>query len=353
MTRAVALTLLALAPSAARADKIEYTADDGKRAAVSGTIENESREEVVIANAGGQEQTVPVYQIDSVTYDTQTPGLINARARLNSGLYDQAIPMLETELAELPQGAKSLRLQTLYELFAAAAGAAIADPADPAEADEAVTRYEALQAADADNRHYYAAQRLLGRVHLAKGDYDKAKAAFETLQQVQWPGYDELAQFLLGLTGYERKDWYEATSRFDRVLASSGTSPLAVEQKRRAMTYKGETQLADGKPEEAVQTLAKAVDEIPKEQPALKAHAFNAYGDALAATGVPAKRTLLDAYLKVVTVYNADPEQVARALLAASKQFRAMGDNERADRLAADLLARFPQSRYARQLKGG
>lgn len=344
MRHLVALTAgLFVCQLAFAADDVAYRDEAGKRKTAKGKITEESKTEVVLDN----KTKIPVYQIESVKYDSQPPELTQVYSKIRQGRHDEAITDLKEIWKEagdnenLANAIVNLIVQSSIEL-------AIADPTNAA-------KFEAVESAAKklpdDTRHFYAVKEAMGKLYLAKGDAAKAEEQFSVLKKVDWPGYKEKATIYLGVSALRQKRHGEAKDLFQDVINSSKTDANTMAQKYSAQVYLGEVLVGEGKAADAEKLLRKAVEEIPSESAEVLAVGRNALGDALRAGNKP-KDALIDGYMWVLVVYNQNPEQTARALFNLSQLFTSMGDQERAARMMGQLKQDYPASTWAQKTGG-
>jgi tetratricopeptide (TPR) repeat protein len=330
-------------------DEVSYFNLDGKRMTARGTILEENPREVVVQTGGGNKQTAPVNRIESVRYAKQPAELVQTRVRERQGRWEEALEDYKRISQEVGEDQKFLMSTVIFGAFRAAAELAVVDPK---KAEEALTLQKRFAEAFPESRHHYAMFELLGRIHLAKGDFDEAVKMFAKLGEVDWPGFAEKAAVYQGVAALNRGQLYAAIPHFDRVIQSTGKDELTRQQRFAAQVYKGECLVRSAKAGEAEKLLRAALEAIDEEAVEVKAIGHNALGDALRASQKP-KEAALAGYLWVNVVYNQNPEQLARALFNLAQVFQQIGLKERAQEMAARLQAEFPNSDWTRKLGAG
>lgn len=332
-------------------DQVEYINDAGKRVTARGNIREETPRELAIQTSSDR-VAIPIFRIVSVKYDGQPPELITVRAKERQGRYDEAIAeytQIGTDLGkEDPDKARFLLSDIAFSVFRCLAEAAILDPA---KSDQALAWHAKHGGKFTDSRQYYEMRELLGRVYLAKRDYELAAKEFAALQEVEWPGYQEKGTKYAGIAALRQGNLVDAAANFDKVIEGTASDPVATLQRHEAKVYKSEVLIADGKGAEAENMLRDALKEIPEENVAIRAQAHNALGDAIRIGKNNDKLAMLDGYMWVNVLYDRDPEQLARALYNLSGIFRSIGQPERADQMAARLKNDFPNSDWTKKLE--
>lgn len=345
--RRVAVLLLGVSwlTSSSLADEVYYFDADGKEKRYTGNVREETKTKVVIQTSGGQ-QEVPINRLSYVNYESQPPEMGVIRGDIDRGLYDRVLENIKK--LSLADATDNLKKSVVAMEFKALAEMAIADPS---LADAAFKFLQDNQNHLMDSRHHYPVYELVGRVHLAKGDYERAAKAFGNLNEVDWPGYKEKAAVYQGIAALLQGKHPDALALFEQVIGGKGNDRDVLQQKFAAMVYKGRALVESGKAAEAEAGLRKALEEIPAETLEIKAVGHNALGDALQAQK-KSKDALLDGYMWVVVVYNKHPKELARAMYHASQILPAIGFKEKGASMATMLKDMFPTSEWSQKLSG-
>jgi tetratricopeptide (TPR) repeat protein len=324
-------------------DTVDFRGADGKKQSVKGAIKAEDKSEVSIT-VGGAERKIPVWEIELIRYEKQPIELINANAKLNQQRWDEAIE--DYKLIGQNVSRPELQATIGFQIFRASAELALADAT---RIDEALKWYDRLNATFPDSRHYFPSHELAGRLYLAKGDVAKAATAFALLKKAEGPGAKERAAVCEGIVALRQEKLTDAKIAFDGVLRSTEDSRQARDARAVAGAYSGELLVKSKKFANAEKLLAKLIPEIPENLIEVRAMACNALGDALRGANKPAD-AIFDGYMKVVAVYDRNPEQLARALFNLVELFPQIDRKDYAERMAARLREEFPNSSWTKKL---
>ena len=340
LTTTAALALLLSAAQAVTADEIvlipdaTYKAPGGR---IRGQITAESPAEVKIKPATGADQTVPVDQIASVSYDGAPASLALAETRVNNGQLAEAADLFKqaaTEAAARPFIAGSAKFRRAKIL----ADAAIASPA---KAKEAIGELDAYVAEYPAGRELAPALETLIRLHLQANDGAKAQAALDQFK-AKVPGAGNrvavLEAKILSRTGQADA----ALALLDKAIA--GASDKASPQVRDAKLARAEVLVTQKKFDEALAAVQEVIKEAPPEAADIQALAHNTLGDCYRAAGRP--KDALIAYLQTDILYDKDKEQHPKALAMIERLFRELKVDARADEVRERLRTLYPQSPY-------
>ncbi len=330
------LVFISAAPSVA--DEIvlipnsTYKAPGGR---VRGQILSESPAEVKIKPGAGADQTIPVDQIASITYDGAPPTLQLAETRANSGQLSEAADLFKKAAADAtgkPLIAGTARFRRAEILADAALSS-------PSKAKEAVAELDGYVQTYPTGRYIAPALESLIRLHLQAGDAAKAQAALAQLK-IKLPGAGDrlttLEAQILAKTG----KFDAAIAILDKAVAGAADSPRA----RDAKLAKAEILVAQKKFDEALALVREVIKDSPPEAAEIQALAHNTLGDCYRAAGRP--KDALIAYLKTDILFDKDKGQHPRALAMIEQIFRELKIDARADEVHDRLKQLYPQSPY-------
>lgn len=302
---------------------------------IRGQITAESPSELKIKPATGADQSVPVDQVASVSYDGGPASFALAETRENNGQLAEAADLYKKAAAEAtgkPFVAQAARFRRASILTDAAF-------ASPARAKEAVDELDGFVQAYPASRHLGAALENLIRLHLQKGDAAKASAALAQIKEKVPGSADRVAILeakILSKTG--KPD--QAVKKLDEIIASAKGTPKA----RDAQLAKAESLAGLNKFDDAIAAVQEVIKESPPEAYEVQAVAHNTLGDCYRAARRP-KDALL-AYLKTDILYDKDKEQHPKALAMIEQIFRELKVDVRADEVHERLKQLYPQSPY-------
>lgn len=325
---------------AARADTIRLVPGSSVKAAggqLQGQVTSETATEVKI-KVGGNEQSVPVDQIDSITYDNAGANFALAESRANSGLDSEAADLYQKAITEakgktyIERAAQFGRARSLVELAIV----------DRAKAPEATAALEALTKNAASTRQLGPALLLLIRMHLAQGDTDAASAALNDLTtRVPWAA--DRVGVLKARVLAKKGEHDAAITALDGVIAGAAKDSAAA---REALLAKAESLAATKKFSDAEAVVRQVIEQANPEDATIQAQAYNTLGDCLRVAGRP--KDALRAYLRTDILYSSAKDEHARALANIVELWNELKQNERAATVLEQLRQQYPQSPHVR-----
>lgn len=334
-----ALAGLALLSTAARAvDVLTLVPGSATKAPgnqIRGSVVAESPTEVKIKPAAGPEQSIPVDQVESITYEGQPASLGLAETRMNAGDFAGAIDQFKKAAAEA--GSKP----PIAQAAAFGALAAQADQAmgSPAKAAEVAGLLDAFIKANPASRHLGPALEAMARLDLVRGETDKADASAAALAKLPWAA-DRAAVLRAEVMGRKGQN-DQAVAALDKILAGAEKgSPKA----RSAMLSKSKALAGLKKFDEAEALVRTVIEQSLAEDASVQAVARNTLGDCLRAAGRP--KDALFAYLQTDILFDKDKEQHPRALYEIAQLWRVLKRDDRADETLERLKQQYPQSPY-------
>ncbi|GIW89507.1 MAG: hypothetical protein KatS3mg108_3831 [Isosphaeraceae bacterium] len=305
---------------------------------ISGTIVSESPLEVRIKPAVGPEQTIPVDQIDQVTYDGVPPSFALAESRLGAGNLQEAAELFGKAAAEA-KGKANLERAAQYGRAAALAELGLVDSARAGEAIKALEEFVRTQP---NARQLGSALLTLARLSLAQGDTERAAAVLADLKaRVPWAA--GRAAVLEARVMARKGDHEGSIAALDALVAAA---PAGSAQAREAILAKAESLVATRRFAEAEAVVQRVIAESDPEDDAIQAEAHNMLGDCLRAAGRP--KDALIAYLKTDVLYDGARDQHARALAQIAELWTELKQDARAAEVRARLRQLYPQSPYAK-----
>ncbi len=326
-------SLIALAAPAALADEVVLIPGSTVKAPggrIRGAVTAETTTEIKVGN-----QSVPVDQVESVSYDGQPQSYTLAQLRETNGPLAEAADQYQkaaTEAAGKPLIAQAAQ-------FGRARAIARLAESDPSKADEALRLLDAVVKAGAKSRHLGPALELTARLALQKGEFDRAAAAATDLAKIPWAA--DRASILQAriLGGRGQND--QALAALDKLLAAAPDgSP-----RRREVTLARAGALAGLKRYDDAEAAAREVIAAAEpEDAATLALAYNTLGDCLRSAGKP--KDALYAYLHTDVLYDRDKDQHARSLAAIADLWRLMKQDARAEAVVERMKEEYPQSPY-------
>lgn len=332
----LAATLVAPADEVVLVPNATYKTPGGR---VRGQITSETPTELKIKPATGADQTIPVDQIETITYDGAPAAFALAESRENSGQLAEAADLYKKAAAEAtgkPFVAQAARFRRASILADAAV-------ASPAKAKEAIDDLDGFVQAYPTGRHSTAALERLVRLHLQNEDLTRAGAAVAALKQ-KGPGAADRAAILEAKILARSGKPDQALKRLDDLIASANGTPRA----RDAQLAKAESLASLNRFDEALVIVQQVIQAAPPEDYQVQAVAHNTLGDCYRAARRP--KDALIAYLKTDILFDKNKEQHPRALAMIEQLFRELKVEDRAVEVHERLRQLYPQSPY---LAGG
>lgn len=303
---------------------------------IKGTIQAETPTEVKIAG-----RSVPVDQIDSIEYDGLTQSYAQARIRETTGNLAEAADLYGRAATEAGAAKPLIARDAQFKKARLIADLALADPA---RATEAIGLLDQFNRQHANSRQLGPSLELLARLHLAKGDNDRAEKALAELGKLKWA--EPRASILQARVLARRGKYDEAIGRFDSLLAAA---PKESAQRRDALLGKAEALAGQKKFAEAEGVVRSLIQAAGPEDLEAQAAAHNALGDLLRQAGKP-KDALIE-YLHTDILYPKDREQHPRALAQIVELCRELKFEDQARDAAERLKQDYPTSPYAAGIK--
>ncbi|MBX6313681.1 MAG: tetratricopeptide repeat protein [Isosphaeraceae bacterium] len=302
---------------------------------VRGTIKSESPTEVVIQPTTGAPMTIPVDQIEAITYEGEPATMALARTRAENSPAEAAdlFKKAATEAAGKPYIVQAA-------LFGQAEAIAQLALAAPNRLNEAIALLETFHKTYPVARQKAQVLELLARLSLLKDDPNAADRYLAELEKIAWA--KDRAVILRADVLAARGQYEEAISRLDKIIADSKDN---ADQARRAKLAKAKALAGQKKFEDAEKTVREVIQDAPPEAAEIQAVAYNTLGDCLRAAGRP--KDALFAYLKTDLLFDKDKEQHARAMAEIIQLWRLLKRDDRADEYQERLRQLYPQSPFS------
>ncbi len=326
----------------AQSDEIRFRPATGQTSGrvVRGTINAETPRDVRI-QVGNKPETVPLEEISEISYAGTPPAFLEARVREKSGDYRGALENYEKAAATT--GLKPFVAQLVKFSYAAALAATVSE--DESQTDKAVKALQDFVKTYPNGRHTSSAYESLLNLVRGGGDAAKIDSVIDELAKV--PGEQARAKVLKADTLVDQGKADEALRSIDAVSdqipANSSLARLA--ESVRIKSLVGAKKLDDA--ESKARQLIESAD--PGDSEAL-AHAYNALGDCLRASGKP--KDALIAYLHTDILFDSVPNEHARALAAITQLWRTLEKPDRAEQTLNKLATVYPRSPWLKKAQG-
>lgn len=334
-------SLLVALAAASRADDVRLIQGSTVKSSggrIAGQITSETPTEVKIKTATSGEQTVPVDQVDSVSYDGVPPDFQLATTRANAGSFAEAAELYQKAAGTL-KGKPLLERAAAFGRAQALGEIALVDPSKRAEAASALDEFIK---AYPTSRQLAAALTSLARLRLENGDTTGADAALDDLaKRVPWAA--DQAAILRSRVLARKGENDAALSALDSLIAAA---PAGSPKLRDAKLAKAESLAALKRFDEAEALVRAVIAEAPAEDAPFQAVAHNTLGDCLRAAG-NYKGALL-AFLKTDILYSDAKDEHARALAQIGELWHLLKQEQRAVDVSERLRDLYPRSAYAK-----
>lgn len=326
----------------AQTDEIRFRPTTGQTSGrvVRGTISAETPREVRI-QVGNKPENVPLEDIAEINYAGTPPAFLEARVREKAGDYRGSLENYEKAAAAT--GLKPFVSQLVKFSYATALAASVGE--DESQTDKAVKALQDFVKAYPNGRHTASAYESLLNLVRSGGDDARIDAVIDELAKV--PGEQARAKVLKADTLVDQGKAEEALRSIDsvgsQIPANSSLARLA--ESVRIKSLVGTKKLDEA--ESRARQLIEAAD--PADSEAL-AHAYNALGDCLRASGKP--KDALIAYLHTDILFDSVPNEHARALAAITQLWRTLEKPDRAEQTLSKLATAYPRSPWLKNAQG-
>jgi len=338
----VVICVLAGALSAQAFDEVSRRSDK----AVKGSITDVTRDGVKIKPPTGAEITVPANDISDIRWDDEPLSLQGARIAARNGNTESALEELKKSATDAKaKGDIKAEIEYLTASITAQNGL---DQSDSAQLDDAAAKLDAFAKANGSNARYFDAVFLLGRVQLARQDFDGAASAFQQLSQAPWSDYKMAARNATARLSLKKGDLAAALSSFEAVLGLPANSPAEISRRNEALLGKATVTLQQGNAQQALDTIKEAIQAADPEDSAVQAEAFVRKGDSLRLLG-QTKEAIL-AYLHVPVLFEKEAAFNAEALFHLASLWSAAGQPERGLAASQELRENYPNSEWTKKL---
>ncbi len=299
----VAVVLGCLAARTGWAADVVKTAD-GK---IEGQVSAMSPTEVTVTQ-GGSSKTIPVNQIESISFEEDPVLVRRARESVQAGRYEDASKALENVKTDDIQRAEILQD---IEFYGALSSAKLALKGE-LEIPEAGKRMAAFVSAYPKSYHYLEACETVGDLLMALGQFSRAREFYERVGKAPWPEYKLRAAVSMGQILLAEKKPDEAMKFFQHVLDSKSESEQAAAQRSVAVLGKARCLVQTGKPDEAAQLADGVITKAEADDADLLARAYLVLGIAHHKAG--RAQDAMYALLRVDSMYSNNRDAHAEAL---------------------------------------
>lgn len=337
---------LVLTSLMARADAADQIVRISDNATLRGEFTSMTSESVVITLTSGKTETISVADIGLVRFDQEPLQLSQARSNERTAL-DTAIEKYKAVQGEYNGADK--RLVTELKFLIARAEVKLA-MADPTQAESALTTIRTFRGSEKANFRYLEATLLEAMLTASSGNPDAAKVLLQEVRSAPVPGFQLQAGVQLGRLLLNAGDAAGALAAFDEVVQQS--TDVSMKSAHfdgllgRALCFQKQNNTA-----EALAVIEEVLTKVSESDTRVLAEAYLHKGECLRQQN-QAKAALM-AYLHVDVLYSSEPAEHAQSLFFLSELWGPAGHQDRADEAASRLREKYPNSPWAKQLKGG
>jgi tetratricopeptide (TPR) repeat protein len=344
--RAVALAALALIALPCLALGLD-TVRTLKGTTVNGNLTQTSARSVVIKQTNGNEQTIPVDEIESIKFNAEPPQLNVARTAAQGGRYDEALRTVE-KLMQDNKGTDRPEIQQDLQYLQALCTArlALVGRGDLLAAGKLVREFTQK---NPNSYRTLEATELLGDIFVAIDKPDLAQQQYAAAQRLASSNLVRMRSLIAqGNVLLAQGEWEKAASAFDEVLSIAGNDNSDATQRQRQLARLGKAVClaASDKPADGIALAQQVIAEIDPEVQDVAARAYNALGTCFRRADRP-KDALL-AFLHVDLLYPAEAMQHAEALKNLAELWPEVGNSQRAAEAEEVLRTRYANTRWAK-----
>lgn len=336
------LPTLILIPTTRAADQLVRRSDN---VTLRGEFTAMDPEAVRIKLSNGKEETIPVSDIRSVKFDQEPPLLSQAQSNERAGALAAALEKYQQVQGELAGADKRLAAEVGFLTARTLVKIALADPAGSEAAKKAIQEY---RNSSKTSFRYLEATLLEATLLSSAGDTAAARTLLEEVRAAPVKGYQLQAGVQLGRLLLQSGDGTGAMQAFDEVVQQSANESASAGALFDGLLGKALCQQKQGQLKESLASLEDVLSKASESR--VLAEAWIHKGDCLRQMNQP--KDALMAYLHVDILYSSEPAEHAQALFRLSQLWGPAGHQDRAEDAAARLAEKYPNSAWAKQLRG-
>lgn len=293
----------------------------------------------VTIEVSGKPETVPVNEIEKITWDGQPPLLDGHKDAEAAGRYANALAGYE-KIRKM--GTLSERVKADLEYFITRVKAKQSF-GDSSKQPAAIAALESFQTKNPDSHHYYEAQGLLADLYLATKSFDKAKTALAELKKAPWKDVQIGAQNSEARVLLAQGNAAKALAAYNSVIASSTGDTSMRAMRNQATLGKAACLKETSKYNESLKVLKDVIASAQLGESAVLAEAYLLRGDNYLALGK--NKDALIAYLHVDVLFARESKFHPQALKQLAGLWAKVGHPARAKKAARDLETLYGSSK--------
>ena len=350
LVTSILLTLFMSLSATRSARAIDQVIRKSSATPIRGKITVISKTGLTVKPQVGADVMIPANDIIDVRWNGEPVKLITARGADHASRYAQALKAYADVASDPKAAADNINTDLKFLVARATAGQALAGAG---KLEDARAKLEAFLQVGANSFRFFDAVALLGRVELASGSHDKAKAQFTTLAGAPWLDYKMAGQSAQARVLLAQDDVDGALSAFQAVITQGGNNPDKAIKGQRFQAVLGKSSCLIRKKGQASFTAAlKDLDGVLAEasdsNSRVLAEAYLRQGDCLRLLGRQKEAVL--SYLHVDLLFVAEAALHAESLFHLGTLWSAVGHPDRASSARERLRSDYPQSPWAKKL---
>lgn len=283
-------------------------------------------------------------EINRVTFAGQPVEMDRARNLINNGRFEDAMEELQKISSDVSR--QEIQQEIAFQLARCAAeislrGGSIPSPDAGRKMGEFVRNFP-------QSYHFYTATEYLARLLWAVGRYDLAEMEFEKLQASQWPEKILRGIFYQAQTQIQQNKPEEAIATLGRILQDPNTDDLTQQFKLLARVRTAHAEAMQGKVEQGIRSIEEIIKVEDADNAQLFAHAYNSLGSIYLLNN--RYNDAMIAFLHTELLFQGESDLHAEALYHLAQIWPKLDYNDRANRARMILKDQYRNSFWASQL---
>jgi tetratricopeptide (TPR) repeat protein len=275
----VTLAILSLISTASHVQAADVLKKLSTNTTINGKFTSLGKTEVTIEKTTGATETVPVNDIDWLSFDGEPTILKTVRTQSTNGSYSAAI--LNLGKIDLDSANRPEVKQEIMYLRAFCRAKQGLETGDTKEMQVAGTEMHGFVKESPTSYRAFPAYEMLGDLLVALGKPEQAEIFYKELAQAPFPEYKMRGGLAIGEAQIQQKKFALAMISFDAVLQLAAQDKTgAGEPEKLAATLGKALCLADeGKPDDGIKLVEEVINALPADEPALLAQAYVTLGE--------------------------------------------------------------------------
>ncbi len=312
-----------------------------------GRITEVTKQGITVKPRLGSAVMVPANDITTIRWDGAPKEFNLALQDEDSGRFEKALERYTKAAQAAPASAESLKTDIQYLIARTTAKIALVHRK---KLDAAIKKLEAFTKTGADHFRYYESMRFLGRVYLAKQEFDKARMAFETFGKAPWSDYKMAAKIASARVMLKQNNVDGALAVYNDLIetGAKANSPGEASCQVEAMLGRATCLIRKKKFNDAIKSLEDVITQAAIHDNRTQAEAYVRQGDCFRQLG-RTKEAIL-AYLHVPVLFPKERDLHSESLYHLARLWNAVGHSERGEEARAILATEYPNSKWTKKL---